>query len=157
FQVQAQGETQEQAFAAAWAEEEGDLARAAQLWPKVKELGGKTGWGLLAEERLNQLAALVVEEKRLARHLDDLRELDYTPSLSAPQLELAQALRYERFGDEWRAYQEFELLRRKYEKEPDAHFWYLFATKKAKALEPKPGDKDDDEKRKERVKQRLAE
>jgi serine/threonine-protein kinase len=156
LQVQAQGEVQEEAFAAAWAEEEGDIARAAQRWAKVKELGGKSGWGLLAEARQQQIAALAAEERRLAKHLDDLRDLDYKPSLSPEQRELAQALRYERFGDQFRAYQEFEKLRQKYEKEPDSAFWYLFAAKKANELKPDPGTGDDDDKRNTLIARRLA-
>jgi eukaryotic-like serine/threonine-protein kinase len=137
IKFQAQGEVQEKAFDAGWAEEEGDVTVAAQDWRKVKELAGQGGWDALADEHLQQLAALGPAEKALAKLLDDLREPEYKPSYQWPQQpELAHALRYERFGDKWRAYQEFEKLRDKYSKEPDTRFWYLFAVKKAKELKP---------------------
>ena len=77
---EAHGEWQENAFAAGQAEEEGDLKAATEDWTKVKESGAKGGWVGLAEDRLQQLAAVESEKKTLEQHLVDLRELDYKPA-----------------------------------------------------------------------------
>jgi serine/threonine-protein kinase len=156
---EAHGDEQENAFAAGLAEEEGDLTTAAQRWQKVKEVG-KGGWRSLAEERLQQIAAVAATQKTLEKHLDDLRKHDYKPSLQGPQLELAQALRYLRFDDDFRAYQEFEILSKKYRGDPDKQMpdqWYLFAAQKARELKPKPGTSDDSTAREKRIAKQLKE
>ena len=157
---EAHGEVQENAFAAGQAEEDGDLAAAWQLWTKVKDLSGADGWNTLAEERLQVLTAVNELEKRLEKHVEDLKDRFYKPSLRDQERELAQALRYQRFGDEFRAYQEFEELRRKYRQDPDLNLpdvWYLFAAKKAKELTRRPGEQDDNTARRERLGKRLIE
>ncbi len=157
IKFQAQDEIQENAFDAGWAEEEGDLKRAAERWTKVKELAGKGGWFGLASDRLQQLTALDAEEKHLQKHLSDLRDPDYKPKLEEPEQELAHALRYQRFGDNFRAYREFEKLREKYSATADQRSWYLFAAGKARELKPEPGTSDDSTARKDRIKKRLDE
>jgi serine/threonine-protein kinase len=156
LQVQSQSEVEEAAFEAAWAEEECDLARAKQKWARVKEIADKrAGWGPLADERLKQIADLGSEERRLVNHLERLRDLDYKGDLSAQEAELAQALRYQRFGDDYRAYHEFDSLRRQYEGKVEDRFWYLFAGMKAKDLRPKD-DKDDKDERRKNIKTQVT-
>ncbi len=154
---EAHGEVQENAFAAGLDEEDGDLKSAAEHWTKVKELSRTgDGWFTLAEARLQQLADLDRAQQVLEQHLTDLKELDYKPALSEPQLELAQALRYQKFDDTFRAYQQYEMLRDKYAKDPGQRFWYLLATQKARELKPPPGESDNPEARGKRIKNRLA-
>ncbi len=128
----------------------------AEHWTKVKELAGKGGWYGLADEHPTTTRGPRSDGKQaLDKHLDDLRRLEYKPTLDGPQLELAQALRYQRFDDDFRAYQEFETLRDKYSKDPEQRFWYLFAVRKARELKPKPGTSDDSTARKDRIAKRL--
>jgi eukaryotic-like serine/threonine-protein kinase len=157
---EAHGEVQENAFAAGQNEEDGDLPAAWQHWTRVKDLSGVDGWNTLAEERLQLLTAVSELEKRLEKHAEDLKDRFYKPSLRDQERELALALRYQRFEDEFRAFQEFEELRRKYRQDPDLSLpdvWYLFAAKKAKELVRKPGETDNIIARRERIANRVDE
>jgi hypothetical protein len=121
----------------------------------VKQLEGKSPWGGLADDHLEMLRTLTAAEKELAKKLDKLRDIDYKPEWRGAEQDAAQAVRFERFGDDWRAYQQYEMMREKYASDPNNRFWFLLAAKKAKVLKPKPGETDNSEERKKRIEKQL--
>src|SRR5205085_10535098 len=90
------------ALEAAVAEDNGDTTRAGDLWREVRQKSESESrtWGLLAEQKLQQLARADQSDKQLRQRLDEARALgqEFKPE-SEQEREAALATRAEQFGD----------------------------------------------------------
>src|SRR5262249_3862440 len=131
---QAQSPVEEQAFKATDAEDAGDPAAARRLWQEIRQAQGPHRWGLLADQRLQQVNAQEEHEKDLQRLLDDVRKFRREPKVEGLEQQAFTAARYQRFGDLFRARQRFEDLKKEAGKKPEDRSWYLLAAKRAREL-----------------------
>jgi serine/threonine-protein kinase len=149
LKVQAQNETEEAAFKAARAEEEGDLAAAKKQWDEIKQkaIGG---WAALAEKRSALATRALDQDTQWQKLFDDIEKRGIEPKLSDKEQEEQQAFlahRAEHFGDLGRAGSEFVKLKDRCEAElkekyhdwtSETRYWHLYAVMKAKELKDKP-------------------
>jgi hypothetical protein len=140
-------DAQGQAKKAALAEEEGDLAEAQRLWQEMKQKygadSGQEYWGTLAANHLAVVQVVPEREKQLLAKLNELHATGRDPGLDGIEKEAFTALRYEQFGDIPTANSQFGDLKEKSAKEPDLHFWEVFAARKCKELKPRVPNKYD--------------
>jgi serine/threonine-protein kinase len=129
----AQGETQELAFAAAKAEDDGAAEKAADLWRKVKEKG-EHGWGLVADRHLADLDALPKIAAGFEPWYTQSRDSGREPELPDADRKAFLAWRAEHLGDRRLARKLFAAIKTESEKEPARHRLYLFAAWRGKEL-----------------------
>ena len=147
-----------EAYQAAWlamdAEKSGLLDQAETMWAKVKarfpdeaklpfttndaELT-KARWGWLAEKRINDLAAVRVENVQLWKKIEDskLNELPLKTDPSNPESLAIRAMRLKAFGDQDKAKVVCETLINLTERDPDKRSWYLIGHQITKGLHSK--------------------
>ena len=157
IKFQAQSDAQKQAFAAADAEDEGQVIRARKLWEEMAAAYQGQAWGEVAQKHVEALDATNTLEKDLLLDLKVNLERGREPQLSGPAEKALTALRYEQFGDLDLAERRFKELKKEADT-PGQRTWFLLAARKAEAIkaERPPGGGDPEEKRKKLVTEALA-
>jgi eukaryotic-like serine/threonine-protein kinase len=148
-----------QAKKAALAEEAGDLTEAERLWQEMTEKygpsSGQDHWGILAAHHLEADQAVPEREKALLEELKKCHATGREPALEGMDKDAFTALRYEQFGDLASALSRFDDMKEKSAKEPDLHFWQVFAAHKCKDLKARLPKEEDPDARKKRVEAAL--
>lgn len=150
IKFQAQNKTEQNAFDAMEAEEEGDRKAAIEHWQTVKELeGGDSSWAAVADKHLAEWNALGLIDKEFERLYQRIQDSGQEPSLTDErQLQAFRAWRAEYLkegvGDEGTAKSYFKSLKAEMLKEPrPRNRWYLYAVWNYRRLEDKTTNKDD--------------
>ena len=136
LKVQAQDKAEEQAFAAAKAEDEGERTKASELWQQVKQGGSRT-WDLVADKHLNDLQALDSIDKQFQQLYERIHATGEEQSLGQPRLKQAfQAWRAEHCAIEDRrlARSLFQSLKEETMNDAGQHGWFLYAAWNGKKL-----------------------
>jgi hypothetical protein len=162
--VDAQDDGEKAAFAAAWAEFQGEVDRARALW-KQAESDGSSQIGVLAQRHLQRLDSVAAQEKALEdiheRAIDTRKE---PTDLDELRRQALLALRQERLGDRLgmepkdvgdrqgalRRYTQLQLTAESSEAE-DRQSWALFAAVKVKQMKDHLTANPDDRETKNRV------
>jgi serine/threonine-protein kinase len=148
IKIEPDDELERLALGAAWAQDEGELARARELWIRLarskddKDIE-KRAWGLLASQRLPDVQREEVARENREQLLGhQLREFYTTgkASRTATDAELLalRALRYEKMADILEARRRWADLKNKYGKNLVDRGLFLVAVKKLKDLQLRP-------------------
>jgi predicted Ser/Thr protein kinase len=147
LKVQAQNKTEENAFAAVVAEEEGDVVVASEKWQTITTEGALSKWMRVAEKHLAELKALDQIEKEFQQLYDRIRTNSEEPTITDDhQHQAFHAWRAEHsvVGDKGLAKSLYKALKEDLAKEPrPRNRWYLFAAANNKRLGEISTDKDD--------------
>ncbi len=145
IKVHAQSPTEENAFAAVKAEEEGDRETAVKKWLSVQE-SGTLDWQRVATAHLTELNALDQIDVDFQKLYDSVRNSSEEPTLpEARQAKAFQAWRMEhsKLGDAGLAKSLYNALKDELAKEPrPRRRWYLYAAFNARRLTDKDTIKD---------------
>jgi eukaryotic-like serine/threonine-protein kinase len=145
IKVQAQDETEKQAFAAAKAEDEGERTKASELWQQVKQTGSRT-WDLVADKHLDDLQALDGIEKQFQQHYERIHASEKEQPLAEPHLKqafLAWRAANGILEDRRLARSLFESLKEETMNEAGQHRWYLYAAWNSKRFADANKDKNE--------------
>ena len=129
LKVQAQDKNEEEAFAAARAEDEGNRDNAVEHWKKVKQ-GGSRPWELLAAKRLEELNALEQLNDQFQQFHDRIRDFGEEQPVADPRLKqafLAWRARHAAVKDLGLARAMFESLKEETLDDSQHHLLYLYA------------------------------
>ena len=166
FNREPASEAEGQAFKAVQAEESGDLDEGRRLWQKMTQefdpASGQAAWGDLAANHLAAVQAVPEKEQALLSMLQEFRLKGREPALEGMDKEAYTALRYEHFGDLFggggdmpTAFHRFDDMKDKCAKDPDLHFWEVFAAWKCRELKAHVPDTADPNARKKLVQDAL--
>ncbi len=150
-------ELEEEALRAALAEADGDLDKAHKGWREIRKKHAEDGpraWLVLAKQRDDDLARaadlLTAVEKKLAQ----ARQNRVAPNLtSEAEKRAAEAMRYERFGDPFKARVLWGVLRLAKDVERP---WLLLAAGRFRALKPPESEQEEKKARLAKVEEHLA-
>jgi serine/threonine-protein kinase len=156
FAVEAQGDSQQQAFDAALAEYDGDRDRAAKLWQQVFDKEGTVRIGLVARRHLAALNSIDEEIKRLGVLRREVRDRFREPELDELRQRAFLAYRQELLGDWVGARRGYERLREEAGKDPAQRFWQVLAAVKSKQLKDALAEKPLDNKKRIELVHHLA-
>jgi hypothetical protein len=98
---------------------------------------GATQWGKLAQQRIETLSGVDAIKKDLEKLLDTMQRTGQEPAPPKEReaAETLEAARYEQLGDKSKAWEQFDVLKKRWEedikREPEKRFWYLLASLKA--------------------------
>ncbi len=131
---EARTESDELAFKAALAEEDGDRQQAYELWQKLKQDGTPT-WAALARRHAALLDQIGFKEAQLkGLFKTSIRDQNKEPALEGQDKEAFLGLRYEQFGDRFQAAREYDKLKAATAGKVEQRFWFLFAAAKVREL-----------------------
>ncbi len=128
-------DSQEIAFPAAIAEEDGDFEKAEKGWVNLKE-NGTSAWRVFAGRKLDEMKQANEIGDRLQNELDKIKEFHRELDKDNPDLPLLTALRYEQFGDYFSASEVYEKVKNQTANDEAGRVQYLFAAKKVVELKP---------------------
>jgi serine/threonine-protein kinase len=132
-----EGEGEEKPFAAAEAEDAGDLTKAREKWQEVeKDKALPRRWLLVATNHLLMLDEIFKQDSVFAEVHDKMRETREEPELDPIHKKAFLAWRAEQLGDKRLARKRFQTLRDELANEPTQSAWSLYANWKNKGLEP---------------------
>jgi serine/threonine-protein kinase len=143
-----EGEGEDKPFAAALAEDKGDVERARTLWEEAKE-GGSKRWSLVAQKHLAMLDDIEKQDGVFKQVHEMMGNTGEEPTLESTPKHAFLAWRAEHFGDRVRARTLFEKLKGEIAEEAvkdfRQHSWYVYAAWKDRKLSEK-GPKETDRK-----------
>ena len=123
-------------------EEDGDVISARKLWKelvdKFKEDGNedKALWGWVAEKRHKDLREVDEREAKYRKFVEELQYQDRDLKVDDEfEARVIEAMRYEAFGDQARAYGRWERLVKELKGKNEQRSWYLLAGKKSRELD----------------------
>jgi serine/threonine-protein kinase len=142
-------------------EEAGEFAQAVESWKgllkyKAEPKRDVRVYGLLAEKRLRELAAVDERLAQLHRKADLVRAGAEPPPEAEPEAGAVEALRLEKLGDVGLAHRRWQAIKVRSEKDPERRAWFLLAARQAEELKGKVPD-DDVKARVKLVEDRLEE
>jgi serine/threonine-protein kinase len=148
LKVQADNPTEEQAFAAVKAEEDGDRPKASEIWQQLKQQQETAAWGLVAAKHLGELGALDKLDRDFQTVYQRIHDFgEEQPLPDARQQQAFHAWRAENFGDRRLAQSLFQAFKEETTEDAKLRGWRLYAACKAKdlgkQLDEAPQDKKD--------------
>jgi predicted Ser/Thr protein kinase len=159
FKRRPNGATEEDAFNAVDAEEQGNRESALEHWQRLKQREGYSSWGLVADKRLAEWNAVdQIDTQLFPQKYERIHNFNEAPPLpDGPEHEafLAWRAEHSEVGDLGKAKRLFKSLRDQLEKKPGMRErWYLFAAWQLRKLAEAVTDT---ERLKEKVNKRLKE
>ncbi|HEY7308083.1 MAG TPA: serine/threonine-protein kinase [Gemmataceae bacterium] len=140
---EAQDKAEEEAFAAAKAEDDGERDKAVERWQQVKQIGS-TAWGLTADRHLDDLNRLASMDRQFEQLHKQIRISGKDEPLADPlqqQAFLAWRAKNSLVEDSGLAAAMLKSLKRETIDKPQAHVLYLYATCNGKRLADEKQDK----------------